>query len=96
MLVEGNAVMTLKSKDPVKVLTVRATNFAPAADEGGNAKTETLPAGDFASKVSSFVSQELTKSDRPALTAAKVIISGGMFCLFTSINQHSIPTLFEV
>lgn len=69
--------MTLKSKDPVKVLTVRGTNFAPAAEEGGNAKTEAAPAGDFASKVSTFVSQELTKSDRPELTAAKVIISGG-------------------
>lgn len=69
--------MTLKSKDSVKVLTVRGTNFAPAAEEGGNAKTEAAPTGDFASKVSTFVSQELTKSDRPELTAAKVIISGG-------------------
>nr|BAN20355.1 electron transport oxidoreductase [Riptortus pedestris] len=72
----GNAVLTLKSKDPVKVISVRGTSFAPATGEG-KAATEQAPAGDFAAPKTSFVSQELTKSDRPELTAAKVVISGG-------------------
>lgn len=72
----GNAIQTLKSKDAVKVLTIRGTNFE-AATVGGNAAIEKAPAGDYASKISTFVSQELTKSDRPELTSAKVIISGG-------------------
>ncbi|XP_035776522.1 electron transfer flavoprotein subunit alpha, mitochondrial-like [Anopheles albimanus] len=73
----GNAIQTLKSKDPVKVITVRGTNFEPAASSGSGAAVEKAPAGDFASKSTEFVSQELTKSDRPSLTAAKIIISGG-------------------
>ncbi|XP_075216175.1 electron transfer flavoprotein subunit alpha wal [Lycorma delicatula] len=72
----GNAILTLKSKDPVKVISVRGTSFEPVAD-GGSAKTELAPAGDYASKVSEFISQELSKSDRPELTSAKVVISGG-------------------
>lgn len=70
--------MTLKAKDPVKVITIRGTNFESAEPAGGNTKTEPAPAGDYSSSVSQFVSQELTKSDRPELTAAKVIVSGGM------------------
>lgn len=73
----GNAVLTLKSKDPVKVLTVRGTNFEPAALEGGSAKIEPAPAGDYNKGVSQFLSQELSKSDRPELTGAKVVVSGG-------------------
>lgn len=73
----GNAILTLKSKDPVKVITVRGTNFPPAATSGGNGAVEQAPAGDYASSLSEFVSQELTKSDRPELTGAKVIVSGG-------------------
>ncbi|XP_052864749.1 electron transfer flavoprotein subunit alpha, mitochondrial isoform X1 [Anopheles cruzii] len=72
----GNAIQTIKSKDPVKVLTVRGTNFEPAGS-GGSGKVEKAPEGDFASKTTEYVSQELTKSDRPSLTAAKIIISGG-------------------
>lgn len=72
----GNAIMTLKAKDPVKVLTVRGTNFEAAAD-GGSGTVEKAPEGNFKSDLTQFVSQELSKSDRPELTSAKVIISGG-------------------
>lgn len=73
----GNATLTLKSKDPVKVITVRGTNFEAAPATGGSSAIEQAPAGDYKTDLSEFVSQELTKSDRPELTAAKVIISGG-------------------
>ncbi|XP_055855086.1 electron transfer flavoprotein subunit alpha, mitochondrial [Episyrphus balteatus] len=72
----GNAVLTLKSKDAIKVITVRGTNFE-AAGAGGSAAVEQAPAGDYKSDLSEFVSQELTKSDRPELAGAKVIVSGG-------------------
>lgn len=72
----GNAVQTLKANDAVKVLTVRGTNFE-AAQDGGSASVEQAPAGSYANASSTFVSQELSKSDRPELTAAKVIIAGG-------------------
>uniref|UniRef100_A0A182NDX7 Electron transfer flavoprotein subunit alpha n=1 Tax=Anopheles dirus TaxID=7168 RepID=A0A182NDX7_9DIPT len=73
----GNAIQTVKSKDPVKVITVRGTNFEPTGAAGSAAAIEKAPEGDFTSKTTEFVSQELTKSDRPSLTAAKIIISGG-------------------
>lgn len=72
----GNAIQTVKSKDPVKVITVRGTNFEPAGSSGSGA-IEKAPEGDFKSTSTEFVSQELTKSDRPSLTAAKIIVSGG-------------------
>uniref|UniRef100_A0A0K8TP49 Electron transfer flavoprotein subunit alpha n=1 Tax=Tabanus bromius TaxID=304241 RepID=A0A0K8TP49_TABBR len=72
----GNAVLTFKSKDPVKVITIRGTNFE-AAPTNGSAKIEQAPAGDYKTDLTQFVSQELTKSDRPELASAKVIISGG-------------------
>jgi len=72
----GNAIMTLKAKDPIKVITIRGTNFE-AAKEGGSAAIEKAPEGDYKQDLTTFVSQELTKSERPSLTAAKVIISGG-------------------
>lgn len=72
----GNAIQTIKCKDPVKVITIRGTNFEPAGSSGSGA-IEKAPEGDFKSTSTEFVSQELTKSDRPSLTAAKVIISGG-------------------
>ena len=72
----GNAMATVQSADGVKVITVRGTAFAAAAPEGGSASVETVePAADPG--LSSFVGQELTKSERPELTAARVIISGG-------------------
>ena len=72
----GNAIATVKSSDPIKVITVRGTAFDAAAADGGSASVETVDAGGDAG-LSSFVGQELTKSDRPELTAAKIIISGG-------------------
>jgi len=72
----GNALATVKSGDATKVVTVRATNFDAAAAEGGSAAIEDGAAqGD--SDLSSFVGQELSSSDRPELTSAKVVISGG-------------------
>ncbi len=72
----GNAMATVKSGDAVKVITVRITAFEPAAAEGGSASIEDT-SGVEASPLSSFVSQELTKSERPELTSAKIVISGG-------------------
>ncbi len=71
----GNAIATVQSTDAIKVLTVRTTGFDAAA-EGGSAAVETL-SGVADSGKSSFVGREVTKSDRPELTAAKIIVSGG-------------------
>ena len=72
----GNAMATVQSGDSVKVVTIRPTGFDAAATEGGNASVETLaPAPD--SGFAKLIGQELTKSDRPDLTAARVVISGG-------------------
>jgi electron transfer flavoprotein alpha subunit len=73
----GNAIATVQSADPVKVVTVRATAFDPVAAEGGSAVIESLDFGDSEYSKASFVGQELTQSERPELTAARVIISGG-------------------
>ncbi len=75
----GNAMATVKSKDPVKVITVRTTAFeaAPTNGAGGNSADIEETAAPEASALSAFVGQELTKSERPELTSAKVIISGG-------------------
>ncbi len=71
----GNAIATVQSSDSVKVITVRAAAF-DAAGEGGSAPVEAI--GDvIASEKSSFVKAELTESERPELTAAEVVISGG-------------------
>jgi electron transfer flavoprotein alpha subunit len=72
----GNALATVKTSDAKKVLTVRATGFDAANAEGGSAAIEDV-AGEGASDLASFAGQELTKSERPELTSAKVIISGG-------------------
>ena len=72
----GNALATVKTSDAKKVITVRATAFDAAAAEGGSAAIEDV-AGEGASDIASFVGQELTKSERPELTSARVIISGG-------------------
>ncbi len=71
----GNALQTVKSTDAKKVITVRTSTF-PAAGEGGSASVETVTAADDPA-LSSFVGEELSKSDRPELTSAKIIISGG-------------------
>ncbi len=72
----GNAIATVQSTDPVKVITVRTTGFDAVASTGGAATIENLTAV-AASGQSAFVSREFAKSDRPELTAAKVIVSGG-------------------
>jgi electron transfer flavoprotein alpha subunit len=72
----GNAIATVQSSDPIKVITVRTTGFDPVASSGGSATVEKGAAADSQAK-SSFVGRELTKSDRPELTSAKIIVSGG-------------------
>ena len=72
----GNAIAYVQSSDKIKVITVRSTGFDAAAATGGSAATETVTAVGDSGK-SSFVGRELAKSDRPELTAAKVIVSGG-------------------
>ena len=86
----GNAIATVQSGDAVKVITVRTTAFDAAAATGGSAAVESVPAV-AASGKSSFVGQELAKSDRPDLTAAKVVVSGGR-ALGSAEQFHSVLT----
>ncbi|HSV60829.1 MAG TPA: electron transfer flavoprotein subunit alpha/FixB family protein [Variovorax sp.] len=72
----GNAIATVQSADAIKVVTVRTTGFDAAAKEGGSASVENA-AGVADSGKSAFVGREVTKSERPELTAAKIIVSGG-------------------
>jgi electron transfer flavoprotein alpha subunit len=72
----GNAMATVQSSDAIKIMTVRMTAFEPAAAEGGSASMETIGGAEDPG-LSSFVRQELTKSERPELTSAKIVISGG-------------------
>ncbi len=72
----GNAMATVKSTDKVKVIGVRTTSFEAGAESGGSAAIESLAAV-AASDLVSFVGQELSKSDRPELTSADIVISGG-------------------
>ena len=72
----GNAIATVQSGDAVKVLTVRTTGFDAAAASGGSAAVESIAAA-VDSGLSSFVGAEIAKNDRPELTAAKIIVSGG-------------------
>jgi len=72
----GNAIATVQSADQVKVITVRTTGFDPAAATGGSASVETAAAAADAGK-SKHLGQEIAASDRPELTAAKIIVSGG-------------------
>jgi electron transfer flavoprotein alpha subunit len=72
----GNAIATVKSSDKIKIITARGTAFDAAASSGGSASVEDIGVkGD--SGLSSFVSAEVSKSDRPELTAAKIVVSGG-------------------
>jgi electron transfer flavoprotein alpha subunit len=75
LIYAGNAVQTVRSKDAKKVITVRTSTF-PATGTGGSATIETA-AGAADPGVSSFVGEELSKTDRPELTSARIIISGG-------------------
>jgi len=72
----GNAIATVQSSDAKKIITVRTTGFDKANAEGGSASIEAIAAADKVG-ISSFVGAELSKSDRPELTSAKIIISGG-------------------
>jgi electron transfer flavoprotein alpha subunit len=84
----GNAIATVRSNDSKKVITVRGTAFEKAAREGGSASVETVDAGSDAANAK-FVRIEASKSDRPELTSAKVIVSGGR--AFGSSDQfHSL------
>ncbi len=86
----GNAMETVKSNDAKKVVTVRATAFAAAANDG-SASVEAVSPAD-ASDLSAFVNEELTKSDRPELTAAKIVISGGRaLASFENFEQYIFP-----
>lgn len=72
----GNAIATVQSSDPVKVITVRTTGFDAVADTGGSASVDAVDsAGDAG--LTSYVGSEISKSERPELTAARVVISGG-------------------
>ena len=71
----GNAFATVQSKDKIKVMTIRTTAFDPAA-EGGSATVEKI-AGAGDAGLAQFVSQQITKSERPELTAARIVVSGG-------------------
>lgn len=84
----GNAIATVQSTDAKKVITVRGTAFEKAAREGGSAVVEPVPAKGDAG-LSSFVGAELSRSERPELTSAKIIVSGGR-ALQNSENFHSL------
>ena len=72
----GNAMATVQSADKIKIITVRGTAFDAASDTGGSAAIETAAsAGDTG--LASFVGQELSKSERPELTSARIVVSGG-------------------
>ncbi|XP_046826674.1 electron transfer flavoprotein subunit alpha, mitochondrial [Vespa crabro] len=73
----GNAIQTIKVKDNVKVVSVRGTSFEALPLEGGNAACESVPPGDYKTNLVEFIKQEISKSDRPELTSAKVVVSGG-------------------
>src|SRR6202011_2965849 len=75
LIYAGNAVQTVRSRDKVKVITVRTSTFA-AAGAGGSARIEDVAAA-ADSGISTFVGEELSRTDRPELTSAKIIISGG-------------------
>ncbi|QBR02079.1 electron transfer flavoprotein subunit alpha/FixB family protein [Paraburkholderia pallida] len=72
----GNAIATVQSQDPIKVITVRTTGFDAVAAEGGSATVEKIEAA-ADSGLSQFMSREVTKLDRAELTSAKIIVSGG-------------------
>jgi electron transfer flavoprotein alpha subunit len=84
----GNAIATVKSSDPKLVITVRGTAFEKAAREGGSGTVEAV-SGSGENAGSSFVGAEISKSERPELTSAKIIVSGGR-ALQNSENFHAI------
>lgn len=73
----GNAILTLKSKDGIKVVTIRPTSFEAAELNASSTASEAVTSAAGPSDLSEFISQELSKSDRPELASAKVVVSGG-------------------
>jgi electron transfer flavoprotein alpha subunit len=89
----GNALQTVQSKDPVKVITVRGTAFPPGEATGGSAPIEAV-ASTGESGLSEFIRAELSKSERPELTSARVIISGGRG-MQSGDNFHLLETVAD-
>src|SRR5260370_26862388 len=88
---DRNAIGPVQSIDETKVVTVRTTAFDAAAATGGNARVEHVQAVADSGK-SSFVGRELTRSDRPELTVAKIIVSGGRaFCSAGKFTEDMTP-----
>ena len=89
----GSCIATVKSSDSTKVITVRATAFDPANASGGSASIESISA-DGVSDLSSFVNEEIAQSDRPELTAASIVISGGRG-MQSGDNFHLLETIAD-
>jgi electron transfer flavoprotein alpha subunit len=89
----GNAMATVKSADAKKVITVRAASFDPVAATGGSAAVEPAPSAEDPG-VSTFLGAEIVKSERPELTAAKIVISGGR-AMGSSENFHIIESVAD-
>jgi len=90
----GNAIATVQTSDAKKVITVRHTAFDGAAPEGGSGAVEAISADGGSGELSSFVGQELTKSERPELTSAQVIVSGGRG-MQSGDNFHLLDTVAD-
>jgi electron transfer flavoprotein alpha subunit len=89
----GNAFATVQSADPIKIITVRTTGFVAAEAEGGAAAVETIAGGE-ASALSSFVGQALSKSERPELVSARIVVSGGRG-MQSGDNFHLLDTVAD-
>jgi len=89
----GSCIATVKSSDAIKVITVRATAFDPVNASGGSASVESISA-DGVSDLSSFVNEEIAQSDRPELTAASIVISGGRG-MQSGDNFHLLETIAD-
>ena len=86
----GSCIATVKSNDPIKVITVRATAFDPVNTSGGSATVDSISA----EGLSSFVGEEIAKTDRPELTAASIVISGGRG-MQSGDNFHLLETIAD-
>ncbi len=89
----GSCIATVKSNDSIKIITVRATAFDPVNADGGSASIESISA-DGVSNLSSFVNEEIAQSDRPELTAASIVISGGRG-MQSGDNFHLLETIAD-
>ncbi|EKO37224.1 electron transfer flavoprotein domain protein [SAR86 cluster bacterium SAR86E] len=89
----GSCIATVKSSDAIKVITVRATAFDPVNASGGSSSVESISA-DGVSGLSSFVNEEIAQSDRPELTAASIVISGGRG-MQSGDNFHLLETIAD-